>query len=721
MRAQELAEALGGRRAGAGWLAHCPVPGHGKGRGDVNPSLSIGEDNGKVLVKCMAGCSQADVIAALRRRNLWPGAEPEGSSHRIIATYDYVDAEGRLLFQVVRFEPKGFRQRRPDGKGGWVWNLNGVEPVLYRLPDVLAAVKAGQRVYVCEGEKDADNLRALGFVATTAPMGAGKWRSEYAEALRGAHVVILPDKDAPGRKHAQQVARSMQGVAASVRVLELPGAGKDVSDWLAAGGTREALEAMANRAPEHGKPPDWTPVLVRASEVAPEAATWVWHPYIPRGAVTLLGGDPGIGKTWVALAIARAVSTGGPWPTPNGVEKLPKDRAVAEPATVLYASAEDDIAKTLRPRLEKLDADLTRIVFLPGKRVERPEGDADEAPVYIPDGALEAAIAQVRPALVILDPIQAFLGPGIEMNRAEQVRPLLAHLARLAERYDCAFLLVGHLTKSSRDRAIYRALGSVDFAGAVRSMLLCGVDPNNKERRAVAHVKSNLAKEGPVLGYSIEDDGATGVFLWLGASDLTAAQMLAPDPDPEEETALRQAMDYLEAALADGPVPSREIMKDAKAQGISERTLYRAKERLGIRARKQPGKGGGWEWELEETSDRPPDAPMIHGNLGKLSTDADMTGLGETLPMAILPGREGESGKVAKGGKIAKIANKDCQGSNTTTTMVGDNFAKIANVHHGVVSYYPTRRPDGRCYVCGGQEWRQEPDGRMLCRRCYPK
>ncbi|MBE3597758.1 MAG: DUF927 domain-containing protein [Limnochordaceae bacterium] len=215
----------------------------------------------------MAGCSQEAVIAALRERKLWPAARKD--KRQIVATYDYTDADGRLIFQVVRYEPKGFAQRRPDGRGGWIWDLKGIEPVLYRLPEVRAAVQAGQRVYVVEGEKDANSLRALGLVATTAPMGAGKWRKEYAEALRGAHAVILPDKDEPGRKHAQQVARSLHGVAASVKVLELPGDGKDVSDWLAAGGTREELERLANEAPEWAPPATPEPSTDAAADDAP--------------------------------------------------------------------------------------------------------------------------------------------------------------------------------------------------------------------------------------------------------------------------------------------------------------------------------------------------------------------------------------------------------------------------------------------------------------------
>jgi 5S rRNA maturation endonuclease (ribonuclease M5) len=151
-----------------------------------------------------------------------------------VAVYDYVDEEGRLLYQVVRLEPKDFRQRRPDGRGGWIWNLDGTRRVLYRLPEVLAAVREGREVWIVEGEKDVEALRAAGVTATCNPGGAGKWSPEFSEVLRGARVVVVQDKDEPGYRHAQQVVASLLPVAASVRLVEAR-VGKDVADHLAAG------------------------------------------------------------------------------------------------------------------------------------------------------------------------------------------------------------------------------------------------------------------------------------------------------------------------------------------------------------------------------------------------------------------------------------------------------------------------------------------------------
>ena len=260
VRAALEAKDLRPKPNGKGFSARCPA------HEDGTASLSVSEGaDGKVLLKCFAGCEVADVVAALglAMKDLFPeGPEPPAKKTRgkIVATYRYTDEAGEPLFDVVRSDPKGFRQRRPDPSkpGAFLWNLDGVRRVLYRLVEVLAAVLAGIRVYVVEGEKDADALARIGVTATTNPGGAGKWLPGHSEALRGAHVVILPDADEPGRKHGETVAKALHGVAASVRVLALGRSGvKDAADFIAAGGTREDLEARADAAPE------WSPVALR--------------------------------------------------------------------------------------------------------------------------------------------------------------------------------------------------------------------------------------------------------------------------------------------------------------------------------------------------------------------------------------------------------------------------------------------------------------------------
>jgi len=236
------------KRQGAEWRAPCPI--HKGQRDSFAVSVETGEwychsrcGRGGSLFDLEMELTGCDYRTAVERIT---GREPgNGGGQRIVATYDYTDEQGNLLFQVVRYKPKSFRQRRPDGAGGWLWNLDGARRVLYRLPEVLKA----QAVFVTEGEKDADNLARLGLAATTNPGGAGKWRAEYSEHFRGRRAAMIPDADETGQRHALEVAESLLGVAESVRVVEVP-AGKDVSEWLERGGTEQALLDLARGAAE---------------------------------------------------------------------------------------------------------------------------------------------------------------------------------------------------------------------------------------------------------------------------------------------------------------------------------------------------------------------------------------------------------------------------------------------------------------------------------------
>lgn len=213
-----LSRLPGVKRSGKGWKAHCPS------HDDRNPSLSVWERNdGSVGVKCQAGCDVEIVLAniGLTKRDLQSaGGSRSRSGRTIVATYDYRDEAGRMLFQVVRYEPKDFRQRKPNDAGGWDWSTKGVRAVPYRLPE-LKASDPNVLVFVVEGEKDAEALVSLGFVATTNAGGAGKWTAEQAAHLAGRNVVIIGDNDEPGRRHAQQVAATLHAVANSIKIVEL--------------------------------------------------------------------------------------------------------------------------------------------------------------------------------------------------------------------------------------------------------------------------------------------------------------------------------------------------------------------------------------------------------------------------------------------------------------------------------------------------------------------
>ena len=251
---------------GAEWRGPCPI------HQGTRDSFAVDPKSGRW--NCHSTCGRGSDILTLEQELFTPDFKaakaevfcivgrpesPNGSSAngrrgsargRIAATYDYTDEDGRLLYQAVRMDPKDFRQRQPDGKGGWVWNIKGVRLVLYHLPGLLKRVN--ETVFICEGEKDVHSLEAMGLLATCNPMGVGKWRPEYSELLRGRSVVILPDNDEPGRKHAAAVAADLLRVAASVGIVELPGLPTkgDFTDWRNAGGTFERFrELTAGAAP----------------------------------------------------------------------------------------------------------------------------------------------------------------------------------------------------------------------------------------------------------------------------------------------------------------------------------------------------------------------------------------------------------------------------------------------------------------------------------------
>ena len=264
MSAGDLAKALGGRRMNGYFVARCPA------HEDKNPSLSITDRDGRVLVRCHAGCSQADVIAALKARELWirsgestkpylvgssgfrrtkkglrKSEDLKGDRRTVVATYTYTDERGSPLYRVVRTEPKGFYQERWTG-GRWATGLGGTRRVLYRLPEVREAAI----VFLAEGEKDAEALRERGFVATTAAGGAqAQWLQSYTEALLGKEVIVIPDNDVPGWTRAVKVCRELVGKVARLRIHELPEDIKDVSDWFAAGHSEVELIESLERSP----------------------------------------------------------------------------------------------------------------------------------------------------------------------------------------------------------------------------------------------------------------------------------------------------------------------------------------------------------------------------------------------------------------------------------------------------------------------------------------
>ncbi len=247
----------------------------------------------------------------------------EEKKSRIVKTYDYQDTDGNLFFQVCRMLPKDFRQRRPDGQGGWVWNLRGIEPILYKLPQILTA----DEVVIVEGEKDSDNLMELGFTATTSPMGAKKWRAEYNESLKGKQVVLIPDNDLEGKEHMTRVAQSLNGYAKSLKWLELPDLPSkgDVTDFISTFDNKEDAAERLSILIENAKPyipPKKASIedaIVEISQFCKldlaERVEYL-NPWVKEGSIGLISGWRGTGKTWFALGILDAISRGesfGAW------------------------------------------------------------------------------------------------------------------------------------------------------------------------------------------------------------------------------------------------------------------------------------------------------------------------------------------------------------------------------------------------------------------------
>ncbi len=303
----------------------------------------------------------------------------------------------------------------------------------------------------------------------------------------------------------------------------------------------------------------------------------MWRPYVACGKLTLLEGDPGQGKSWIAAALATAGSRG---------QGLPGAGPFA-PFQTLILTAEDGLGDTLRPRLDLLGADCNAVLLHDQPLdLTEPQDFAE----------LEQALAEHRPRLVILDPIVAYLGARTDAYRANEVRAILAPLARLAERHGCAVVAVRHLTKSRGSRSIYAGQGSIDFAAAARSVLLAGCGADGDAERALVHIKSNLAGVGPTLAYTIDEQG----FRWAGASALRASDLLAPETTGSDLSALDEARGFLRSLLGAGPVATNEVWAAARRAGIAEHTLRRAKELDGIVARRQGyGPGGSWRWSLD--------------------------------------------------------------------------------------------------------------------------
>ena len=298
--------------------------------------------------------------------------------------------------------------------------------------------------------------------------------------------------------------------------------------------------------------------IIRMSDVELTPVEWLWKPYLPFGKLSVLQGNPGEGKTYFAMHLAAACTNG----------KLLPNMERVEPFNVIYQTAEDGLGDTVKPRLIEAGADLDRVLVI----------DDSDVQLTLSDERIEKAIVENNARLVIIDPIQAYLGADVDMNRANEVRPIFMRLGQVAQRTGCAILLIGHLNKAAGMQSLQRGLGSIDIAAAVRSVMFIGKLKHDPTMRILTHEKSSLAPPGVSLAFSLGDEGG---FRWVGEYDITADEMLS-GIEPQRETKTQQAKDLICALLAEGKqVLSEDIDKAALERGIPGRTVRDAKRELG--------------------------------------------------------------------------------------------------------------------------------------------
>ena len=313
--------------------------------------------------------------------------------------------------------------------------------------------------------------------------------------------------------------------------------------------------------------------MIKMSEIQSQKVEWLWYPFIPYGKLTIVQGDPGDGKTTLILNIAAKLSKG---------EGLDDNMKLCEPLNVIYQTAEDGLADTVKPRLELAGAECERIMVI----------DESDKSLSMSDERLEEAIIKTKAKLLILDPIQAYLGGGMDMNRANEARDMTKKLGALAEKYKCAIVLIGHMNKASGNKAAYRGMGSIDFFAVARSVLLVGRVEGEPDTRAVVQIKNNLAAFGHPKAFSLSEKG----FRWIGDYEISADEVLgglAPKANKHEQAKKL----LLELAETNSIMQSKEIFDIAEEQNISKRTLENAKRELGIRAKKI---NNAWYWELDK-------------------------------------------------------------------------------------------------------------------------
>lgn len=557
------------------YTAICPA------HDDQDPSLSIKFDRetGKTLLKCF-GCEHtyADFLKA------WGIKQ----SRREVCRYNYYDEEGKLLWQRVRYEPKGFSVCHQEGEKD-IWHTKGIEQGLYRLPELLQDPNGV--IYIVEGEKDCDRLREAGYTVTTSG-GAKTWNSNMNGYFKNRDVIIIPDRDEAGKNYAAIVAKELFNVAKSIKIVKLP-FGKDLFNFCESGGNRKTFTETVSKTPVLKSVPKPTTGILQhktLSNVTPEEIEWLWPEIIPSGMLTLIVSQEGIGKSCLASNIAAYVSRGLAWPnlpeTPN-----PK-------GDVIIFNAEESTGAVLVPRLVANGADLNLIHE--AQNVIDPDKKTHFFDVEKHMTKLENLVnTYPKTRLIILDPITSYV--SCKENSNAEVRQALASLVDFARRKNIAILMLTHLNKKVDLGMINRAIGSRAWSaipriiwGLLKEEIVDG--EGNKietDRRFMLNIKTGIGPRPLGLQFHI---GEKGAITW---ETERCNKSIDENLKGQGRTSrVEEAAGWLHEFLKSGNKASATIFEEGKQQGFARNTLYRAKSTLPIKVTKRGS--GDWEWGLSE-------------------------------------------------------------------------------------------------------------------------
>jgi hypothetical protein len=547
---------------------------------------------------------------------------PDSATISEPAEYIYKKADGTPYLRVKRSAHKEFSQQHWNGST-WLSGAPDGPRIPYRLPEILSAEH--DDIFIVEGEKDADNLAALGTFATTNSGGANNWSPDLNPFFKGKQVFILPDNDGPGRDHCTKVIQNLFGVAKEIRVINLPGlAGKgDVSDWLEAGGTADQLAELMrlaprvekSPAPESNKSADLDVVCV--ADVQPVNIEWLWPNRIAIGKPHALAGEGGLGKSTLLCDWTARTTNGEKWP--DGAD-------ASEAASVIILASEDAIEDTIAPRLMAAGADLSRVFVI--RSVLEGNGKRRSFNLQADLARLEAEVGRrnnVR--LVIIDPVSSYLGK-IDSHKNADVRSVLDPLSEMAARLRVAVICNNHFSKGGGS-ANSKVIGSVAFVNAVRAAFIVTPDSEDETRRLLLPSKKNIGTMGSGLAYRIggklvtAPDGteiSTSEIMYESAPvTISADQALAAlGGNGDNRTGKDEAVDFLRCVLSKGPMSVADIEAEARTAGllgeknpIGQNKPFRdAREEMGVTTTRCGfGKGSKFLWSLPPGTVTPPLMP----------------------------------------------------------------------------------------------------------------